>query len=84
MARFRRSSEQGSVPLLGENRKLEGCLENVSVTVYSGSGYNCGSGQYEVHLYDGASNLTTESTDPFFTANLYLFHFLCNFQKQIH
>ena len=68
MARFRRSSEEGSGLLW--DQKIEGTLENISVTVYSGSGYNYGSGQFEVHLYDGQTS-AIESQDPFFDANLY-------------
>jgi len=68
MARFRRSSEDGSGLLW--DQKIEGVLENISVTVYSGSGYNWGSGQFEVHLYDGQTS-AIESQDPFFSANLY-------------
>jgi len=69
MSRFRRSSEDGSGPLWGEDRKIEGCLENISVTVYSGAGF--GAGKFEVYMYDGASSLATESQDPFFSANLH-------------
>lgn len=67
MARFRRSSEAGSGLLWPH--KIEGVLENITVTVYSGAG--SGSGRFEVHLYDGAAGLATETLDPFFSANLY-------------
>ena len=69
MARFRRSSEEGSGQLW--DQKIEGVIENISITVYSGAGYNWGSGQFEIHMYDGPSTLATESQDPFFDANLY-------------
>ena len=68
MARFRRSSEEGSGLLW--DPKIEGTLENISVTVYSGSGYGHGSGHFEVHLYDGQTK-AIESQEPFFSANLY-------------
>ncbi len=68
MARFRRSSEEGSGLLW--DQKIEGCLESISVTVYSGSGYNHGTGQFEIHLYDGQT-AAIESEDPFFDGNLH-------------
>ena len=68
MARFRRSSEKGSGLLWDLN--TPGCLENLSVTVYSGAGYNHGTGQFEVHLYDGSTK-AIESQDPFFDAHLF-------------
>jgi len=61
MANFRRTSEQGS-GLVWSN--LQGVLDTVTVTVFSGAGF--GTGSYELHLYDAAN----ENGTPFFDANM--------------